>query len=126
MNDVKIGLKKLVLSKDSRDQLLSRFPPKFAPNSKHVTLEFGPLSSNDDDVSSVTVVGYQSSSYLEVLVVEMNGSSTRRSDNKTLHITHSLKPGVPPVCSNDVLEEMLWHPISPITVEVTPKTVNFN
>jgi hypothetical protein len=120
------GLKKLVISHSSREKLLATFPPLFNAKSEHITLEFGELSMSEIDVSKVEIVGYQKTGYLEVLVVSINGSTTRSSDKQILHCTHSLKDGIPPVCSNDVLNELLYQPVKPIKIEVSSETHYFN
>jgi hypothetical protein len=120
------GLKKLVISQSSREKLLATFPPLYNAKSEHITLEFGALNMSDIDLSGVEIVGYQKTSYLEVLVVSINGSITRSSDKQILHCTHSLKDGIAPVCSNDVLNELLYQPVNPIKIEVLSETQYFN
>lgn len=115
---MKYGLKKLVLSDASRKLVLTAFPPLYETTfGKHITLEHGPLSSQENQCGNVEIIGYQKSSYLEVLVVSLDGSCTRDSDKQ--------KKGIPPVHSNDVLKEMLFEKISPIKIEVIPETVYF-
>jgi hypothetical protein len=122
------GLKKLTLTDTSRDLLLSHFPPKFSSvHATHITIEFGDLSEQHYDLHDVKVIGYQATSYLEVLVVSINNAITRRQDKQILHITLSTLHGIPPVCSNDVLNELLYQPLTnalPLQVEL--QTITFN
>ena len=122
------GIKKLTLTDSSKAMLLSHFPPKFTSvHATHITLEHGILSDQHYDLHNVNVIGYQSTSYLEVLVVTINDSCTRSSDKQILHITLSTLQGISPVCSNDVLNELLYQPITialPLQVEL--QIINFN
>ena len=121
------GLQKLVLTQPARDKLLSLITPRHSVvHASHVTLEFGEITDHIDTFNDVKVIGYQTTSYLDVLVIAINGSYTRKFDKKILHITLSTSPGIPPVCSNDVLEEMLFQPIACIPLQVNLETVTFN
>lgn len=122
------GLKKLTLTDSSREILLSHFPPKFpSVHATHITLEHGELSEQHYDLNNVSVIGYQSTSYLEVLVVSINDAITRQSDKQFLHITLSTLQDIPPVCSNDVLNELLFEPlISALPLQVELQTIQFN
>lgn len=101
----------LELSDSSREELLKHFPPRFSEVlAKHISLKHGLLSDHEYRFENVVVIGYQFTSYLDVLVVEVDGNCTRLTDKKLLHITLSTKPGIAPVCSNDVLSEMLFQP----------------
>jgi hypothetical protein len=84
------------------------------------------LSDDELATDNICVVGYQSTSYLETLVVAIDGSYTRKSDNGILHITLSTAPSVSPVCSNEVLVQKLYQPVCPIPISVTPETQLFN
>ena len=118
----------LKLTDQSRDKLLLHYPPRFSEVfAEHITLEFGTLSDTDYRFSKVSVVGYQSTSYIEVLVVAIDGNYTRPSDNGILHITHSAKPGINPVCSNYVLTASLFESEQPeleLDVEFQRKLFN--
>lgn len=123
----KFGIKKLNLRPESRASLLNQFPPQFERvAASHITLEHGELSDEEfTNINEVCVIGYQSTSYLEVLVVSINGSYTRSSDNGILHITLSTASSVVPVCSNEVLTQKLFDPLCRIPIDVTPQTQLF-
>lgn len=121
------GIKKLLLTEDSKAILIKDFPPKFNVTCSHVTIEHGFLSDEDiSEIKTIHVIGYQSTGYLEVFVVSVNDSPIRQSDKELLHITHSLKNNVAPVCANDVLREMLFVPIKPMELTVEPSIVIFS
>lgn len=124
---MKFGIKKLNLTPESRAILLQHFPPHLEEViASHITLEHGVLSDDELATDNICVVGYQSTSYLETLVVAIDGSYTRKSDNGILHITLSTAPSVSPVCSNEVLVQKLYQPVCPIPISVTPETQLFN
>lgn len=118
----------LKLSESSKAEVLKQFPPKFSVvYASHITLEHGLLSNTVYRYSDVSIVGYQSTAYLEVLVVALDGNCTRQSDKKLLHITLSTLPNVPPVCSIDVLSEMLYQPVKlDLQLDVTFQSTLFN
>lgn len=122
------GRSYLKLSESSRSEVLKLFPPKFSVvYATHITLEHGLLSDTEYRYSNVSIVGYQSTTYLEVLVVALDGKCTRPSDKQLLHITLSTLPNVPPVCSVDVLSEMLYQPSKlDLQLDVTFHTTPFN
>lgn len=121
------GIKKLTLTKQSQEKLINSFPPKFLVACSHVTMEFGKFTDLDiTHIERISVIGYQSTSYLEVLVVSVEGTSVRNNDKSILHITHSLKPNVAPVCSNYVLNELLYHKINPLELNVVPTIILFS
>lgn len=122
------GIKQLTLTDSSREILLSHFPPKFpSVHATHITLEHGELSEQHYDLDNVNVIGYQATSYLEVLVVSINNAITRQSDKQILHITLSTLRDIPPVCSNDVLNELLYQPLTnALPLQVKLQTINFN
>jgi hypothetical protein len=124
----KFGRVFLELTEASRAKLLKHFPPKFSEVfAKHISLEHGLLSDHEYRFKNVVVTGYQSTSYLDVLVVEVDGSCMRFSDKQVLHITLSAKPGIAPVCSNDVLSELLYQPCDlRLPLDVTLQTQYFN
>lgn len=125
---MKYGIKKLTLTPESRAVLLQQFPPHLENvAASHITLEHGRLSDTDfDAIEEVNVIGYQSTSYLEVLVVSINGSYNRPSDNGILHITLSTSPSVPPVCSNEVLAQKLFQPLCHLPLQVESQVQYFN
>lgn len=129
MAKAKYGRTYLKLSDTSRDSLLKHFPPKFSKVfAEHITLEYGLLSETDYQFSSVSVIGYQCTSYLEVLVVAIDGNYTRHFDKGILHITLSAEPGISPVCSNYVLNAKHYEPHQPelvLDVEFQTKLFNF-
>jgi hypothetical protein len=120
------GIKKLLLTEDSRSILMNAFPPKFNVACSHVTIEHGFLSDEDiSEIKTIHVIGYQSTGYLEVFVISVNGNPIRKTDKELLHITHSLN-NVAPVCANDVLRELLYEQIEPMELTVEPSIVLFS
>jgi hypothetical protein len=111
------------LPRDEREQLLQRFPPRYASvDADHVTLRVGasaqtPLPRKPE----ARIVGRaDDGESLECLVVELDGT-TDRPDGSTYHITWSLGPDRRPRESNDVLRDLGWRPIdAPIAVELEP------
>jgi len=92
------------LTKDSKAFLLEKFCPSFSKViAHHVTYKFN-VSDNDPlpKETVVKVVGYAKNSFIECVVVEVNGDS-ERPDGKIYHITISHKEGHKPVESNDLL-----------------------
>lgn len=123
----KFGIKKLNLAPESRALLLQQFPPQLEKvTASHITLEHGVLSDEEIAIEDICVIGYQSTSYLETLVVAIDGSCTRNSDNGILHITLSTAPSIAPVCSNEVLLQKLFQPVCPVPITVIPETQLFN
>jgi hypothetical protein len=112
------------LSRDERDALLGRFPPKYEKiDADHVTLRSGataatPLPPKPD---SARVVGRaDDGESLECMVVEIDGT-TDRPDGSTYHVTWSLGPGRRARESNDVLRNQGWKPIdAPIAIDLKP------
>ena len=111
------------LARDDREQLLRRFPPRYAEVvADHVTLRVGvspktPLPRKPE----ARIVGRaDDGDSLECLVVELDGT-TDRPDGSTYHITWSLGSGRKARESNDVLRDLGWRPIdAPIPVELEP------
>ena len=93
---------------------------------RHITLEYGNLSDTDYLFSKVSVVGYQSTSYLEVLVVAIDNDCTRPFDKEILHITLSTDSGISPVCSNYVLSAKLFESKPELELDVEFQTKLFN
>ena len=111
------------LSRDDREVLLRRFPPKYENVvADHVTLRVGatpetPLPRKPE----ARVVGRaDDGNSLECLVAELDGT-TDRPDGSTYHITWSLGSGRKARESNDVLRDGGWDPIdAPIPIELEP------
>ena len=111
------------LPRDEREQLLQRFPPRYAEVvADHVTLRVGasaqtPLPRKPE----ARIVGRaDDGESLECLVVELDGT-TDRPDGSTYHITWSLGPGRKARESNDVLRDLGWRPVdAAIPVELEP------
>ena len=111
------------LTRDEREQLLQRFPPKYEQViADHVTLRTGatpdtPLPRKPE----ARVVGRaDDGDSLECLVVALDGT-TDRPDGSTYHVTWSLGPGRKARESNDVLRDNGWdHIDAPIPIELEP------
>jgi hypothetical protein len=111
------------LSRDERDALLERFPPKYENVvADHVTLRTGatPQTPLPRKVEARVVGRADDGESLECLVAELDGT-TDRPDGSTYHITWSLGAGRRARESNDVLRERGWTPIpAPIPIELEP------
>jgi hypothetical protein len=113
------------LDKKSRQALAAVFPPKYADFvGHHITLRMA--KKNDSKLpsmpNSVKVVGYaDDGDGLEVLVVEINGK-TSRPDGKTFHITWSLdrSKGKKPVHSNGLVANGFTR-VDPIDIKAKPE-----
>ena len=111
------------LSRDDREVLLRRFPPKYENVvADDVTLRVGatpetPLPRKPE----ARVVGRaDDGNSLECLVAELDGT-TDRPDGSTYHITWSLGSGRKARESNEVLRDGGWDPIdAPIPIELEP------
>ena len=111
------------LSRDEREQLLARFPPKYDNVvADHVTLRTGatpatPLPRKPEG----RIVGRADDGMsLECLVVELDGT-TDRPDGSTYHITWSLGPTRKARESNDVLRNRGWEALpNPIPLGLEP------
>src|SRR5690349_228459 len=114
------------LPSDERDQLLERFPPRYASVvADHVTLRTGATKETPlPPKREAQVVGRaDDGDSLECLVVALDGS-TDRPDGSTYHITWSLGPGRRAKESNDVLRDEGWTPFAaPIPVTLDRKSV---
>lgn len=112
-----------VLTDQTRNELLGRFPPKFPKViAHHVTYEFGvPADSELPADAEIKVVGYvQDVEGLEALVVTVDGEN-RKPDGKFYHITWSLNPDkFKPVDSNTLVSAKRSTMILPITIDTTP------
>jgi hypothetical protein len=111
------------LSRDERDALLDRFPPKYENVvADHVTLrtDATPQTPLPREVEAKIVGRADDGESLECLVVELDGT-TDRPDGSIYHITWSLGPGRRARESNDVLRERGWTPLpSPIPIDLEP------
>src|SRR3954453_11573524 len=112
------------LSRDDREVLLRRFPPKYENViANHVTLRVGatPETPLPRKPESARAVGRaDDGSGLECLVVEIDGT-TDRPDGSTYHITWSLGPNRRARESNDVLRDHGWEYIpAPIPIDLEP------
>lgn len=96
-----------VLSDESREQLMKKFPPKYDKVvAHHITVEPGvPNNSSPPPEAELKVVGYaDSKDGLEALIVAVDGQS-KREDGSTYHITWSLDPDkYKPVDSNKLVK----------------------
>jgi hypothetical protein len=112
-----------VVTRDEREQLLKRFPPKYEKViADHVTLRTGatpetPLPRKPE----ARIVGRaDDGASLECLVVELDGTTERR-DGSVYHVTWWLGPGRKARESNDVLRDQGWgHLPAPIDVSLEP------
>ena len=111
------------LPREEREQLLARFPPKYANIvADHVTLRTGATSATPlPRKADARIVGRaDDGESLECLVVALGGT-TDRPDGSTYHITWSLGPGREARESNDLLREQGWeHLPAPIDIELEP------
>ena len=111
------------LPPEEREQLLARFPPKYANViADHVTLRTDATSATPlPRKADARVVGRaDDGESLECLVVALGGT-TDRPDGSTYHITWSLGPGREARESNDFLREQGWeHLPAPIDIELEP------
>lgn len=112
------------LSRDDRDMLLERFPPRYENVvADHVTLRTGatpetPLPRKPE----ARIVGRADDGRsLECMVVELDGT-TDRPDGSTYHITWSLAEGRKAKESNDVIAARGWTSLeAPIPVRLEPR-----
>jgi len=111
------------LPQAEREQLLQRFPPRYAEVvADHVTLRVSasPTTPLPRKPEAHIVGRADDGESLECLVVELDGT-TDRPDGSTYHITWSLGPGRKARESNDVLRDVGWRPIdAPIPIELEP------
>lgn len=118
-----------VLDDKSREKLIAAFPPSFdTVVCHHVTIKFNNIDIEDvekfQDITRATIVGIVSEEDLEALVVNF-GSTIKREDGSTYHITHSLTKGKKkPVDSNKLLQKKDFVPVSHISISGTVKLEN--
>jgi hypothetical protein len=114
-----------VLTDESRNALLERFPPKYSNViAHHVTVEFGvPKDAELPENAQLKVIGEaDSGDGLQALVVAVNGSY-KREDGKIYHITWSLEPdSYKPADSNALIEDYnnRWKITLPVHFEAEP------
>ncbi|GAA4012144.1 hypothetical protein GCM10022280_07430 [Sphingomonas swuensis] len=108
------------LDRGERDQLLAKFPPKYAKAvADHVTQK--PDAEDLPAAAKIVIVGRtDDDSGVEAMVVTVDGT-VDRPDGSTYHITWSLGEGRRAVESNDVLKERGWQELDhPVPVTVSP------
>jgi hypothetical protein len=107
-----------VLDPESRQKILTQFPPKFSEvYADHITYEFGvPRPENMPEANDVKVVGYAETNGIEALVVSVNGD-TLRNDGSTYHITMSLdrRKGFSPKDAKTLLKGG-WQDVTPFSI----------
>lgn len=112
-----------VLSEETREALLDRFPPKYEKViAHHVTVDFGvPEDAPVPPEADVKVVGYADNGEgLEALVVSVDGEK-RREDGKYYHVTWSLDPEkFKPVDSGDLIGYGNYTLVLTIPIETIP------
>ena len=95
-----------VLSDESRDLLMKKYPPKYQRViAHHITVKFGvPEGTEPPADADIKVVGYaDSGDGIEALVVVIDGNS-QRGNGQYFHITWSLDPDkYKPVDSNKLI-----------------------
>jgi len=109
------------LDRDQREQLLARFPPRYAEAvADHVTLEVNAQDKPLPPQVDAAILGRADDGKgVEAMVVALDGS-TDRPDGSTFHITWSLGAGRRAKESNDVLRDHDWSKIEPVPVTLTP------
>lgn len=123
-----MGYTALVLTPESRTQLLERFAPKFARViCHHITLAFNvPEDTVLPEPGSVQIVGYAcDENGVEALVVALDGE-TDRPDGSYYHITLSLGHGRKPKESNDLIVHSGYALLdAPVTISAPAAFVPF-
>jgi hypothetical protein len=115
------------LSRDERDILLRRFPPKYENAvADHVTLRVGSTAETPlpRQPQTARLVGHADDGRgVECMVVEVDGT-TDRPDGSTYHITWSLGPTRKARESNDVLRDKGWEPL-PARIDIMLEPARF-
>lgn len=109
---------------DQREELLRRFPPRYAEVvAHHVTLKFGDRQAQEPTETQGEIVGEaDDGAGVQALVVAVGGM-TDRPDGSTYHVTWSLAPGRRAKESNDVIRDRGWTALpQPAPVRLHPKT----
>ena len=110
------------LDRTERDELLARFPPRYAEAvADHVTLQTNAQSQPRPAEVKSAIVGHTDDEHgVEAMVVTIDGT-VDRPDGSTFHITWSLEPGRRARESNDVLAERGWKELDhPVPVTLAP------
>jgi hypothetical protein len=106
-----------------REELLQRFPPRYAEVvAHHVTQKFGDRQATPPVETSGEIVGFADDGQgVQALVVRIGGT-TDRPDGSTYHITWSLGPGRKAKESNDVIARRGWTVLpAPVPVRLEPR-----
>jgi hypothetical protein len=112
------------LDRAQRDELLKRFPPRYAEAvADHVTLKFGDAKAQLPTETGGEIVGVADDGKgVQAMVVRIGGT-TDRPDGSTYHITWSLGPGRKAKESNDVIAARGWSAIEPsVPIKLAPKS----
>ena len=115
-----------VLTEETREALLERYPPKYDKViAHHVTVNGGAKKDASlPEPAHLKVIGEaDSKDGLQALVVSVDGAY-RRSDGKVYHITWSLDPDkYKPVDSNELVDdyEKRWKLSLPVDIEAEPE-----
>ena len=120
------GFTALMLTPAAKAAILTAFPAMFSKVvADHVTVAFNvPATADMPTASTVDVVGVSFDDGVQAVVVAVNGS-TKRADGSTFHVTVSLADGRKAKDSNAVIAAHGFTPVTPFTVDVTPKFVPF-
>src|SRR5687767_11907185 len=120
MSDAKSFYTGWLLDPAQRDELLARFPPRYAEVvAHHVTQKFGERGAKAPTETEGEIVGEADDGKgVQAMVVRIGGT-TDRPDGSTYHITWSLGPGRQAKESNDVIARrgFTWLP-SPIPIRL--------
>jgi hypothetical protein len=109
------------ISKVSRRNLMTHFPPKYTLAADHITYMFGvPMGAKTlpPTPEHAEVVGYADDGSLEALVIKIDGTVHRPSGG-LFHLTWSKTKDRRSVESNTLLEHG-WQPVKPISIEIGP------
>lgn len=115
-----------VLTDESRDTLIEKFPPTYSKFiGHHITIDFGVSEDTElPEAAAIVVLGKKDSGDgLEALVVLVNGES-KRKDGKIYHITWSLESDkYSPKDSNSLLEKAFfkYKMALPVPIETEPQ-----
>ena len=129
LSNVRLGENKemytaYVLSEESHDLLMKKFPPKYEKViAHHITVKFGvPEGTEPPPEADIKVIGYtDSGDGIEALVVAVNGEGFK-DDAWRYHITWSLNPDkYKPVDSNELIGYSNFRLRLPIPIETSPQ-----
>ena len=113
-NSFKIIYNAYVLTENSKEILIKKFPPKFDNKFyHHMTLNFDKqeLPPNLGSVVTIKIVGYAEDEKAHAVIVDEQLESGRIA-----HVTLSCDNGVKPVYSNTLIKSG-WDEIEPFTLE---------